>query len=157
VTFTSAAHELLKRLEGLRLDAYRDEGGRWTIGYGHVAGAREGLVWTEAQADAALDADLARVTGDVAHLVQRAPAYLSDAQFSALCIFTFNVGTSRFAGSTALRDVLSGHLDAVPAELMRWHYVHDASGVPVTSEGLLRRRMAEADLWNSGGRDADVA
>jgi hypothetical protein len=49
-----------------------------------------------------------------------------------------------------LRDVLSGHLDAVPAELMRWHFVHDASGVPVVSEGLLRRRMAEADLWNSG-------
>lgn len=31
--------ELIKRWEGLRLEAYQDTGGIWTIGYGHTSDA----------------------------------------------------------------------------------------------------------------------
>jgi lysozyme len=45
--------------EGLRLVAYRDSGGVWTIGWGHTGPeVCEGLVWTREQAVAALECDL---------------------------------------------------------------------------------------------------
>lgn len=47
----------LKRDEGLRLAAYKDTVGVWTIGYGH-AHVQPGTVWTEAQAEAALKQDV---------------------------------------------------------------------------------------------------
>lgn len=47
----------LKRDEGLRLTAYKDTVGVWTIGYGH-AHVQPGTVWTEAQAEAALKQDV---------------------------------------------------------------------------------------------------
>ncbi len=47
------------RDEELRLIAYRDSGGVWTIGWGHTGPeVHEGLVWTRAQAEAALKKDL---------------------------------------------------------------------------------------------------
>lgn len=47
----------LKRDEGLRLTAYKDTVGVWTIGYGH-AHVPPGTVWTEAQAEAVLKQDV---------------------------------------------------------------------------------------------------
>ena len=55
--------EDLKRDEGLRLRAYPDpETGAdpWTIGYGHTGReVHPGLVWTQIQAEAALNVDIA--------------------------------------------------------------------------------------------------
>lgn len=52
----------LKRDEGLCLRAYPDpvsHGDPWTIGYGHTGPeVHQGLLWTQAQADAALIADI---------------------------------------------------------------------------------------------------
>ena len=51
--------EQLKKDEGLRLKAYKDTVGVWTIGYGHTGPeVVPGLVWTEAQAEAALVDDV---------------------------------------------------------------------------------------------------
>lgn len=51
--------EQLKKDEGLRLKAYQDTVGVWTIGYGHTGPeVKPGLVWTEAQAEAALADDV---------------------------------------------------------------------------------------------------
>lgn len=155
MTFTAAARDLLKRLEGLRLTSYPDRGGKWTVGYGHTgADVHQGVVWTVAQAEAALDADLDRFCETVAHFTAKAPRPLTDAQYSALVLFAYNVGATAFIGSTVLRDVQAGLLDAVPAELRRWHFIHDASGVPVSDPVLVRRREAEIALWNSGAERA---
>jgi lysozyme len=52
----------LKRDEGLRLKAYPDPlsgGDPWTIGYGHTGPeVRQGVTWTQEQAEAALMADI---------------------------------------------------------------------------------------------------
>lgn len=37
----------LKEFEGLRLRAYRDSAGVWTIGYGHTRGVKAGQAITE--------------------------------------------------------------------------------------------------------------
>lgn len=47
----------LKRDEGCRFTAYQDTLGIWTVGYGH-AHVAPGTVWTQAQCDAALIADV---------------------------------------------------------------------------------------------------
>lgn len=145
--FTDAARSLLQRLEGCRLDAYQDEAGVWTIGYGHTENVHAGDRWTQEQCDAALDADLAPRIDRVRQLLGE--IQLSDNQFSALVIFAFNVGLIALLGSTALRDIRTEHLADVPADLMRWDKIHDKSGVLVVSPGLVARRTAEIALWNT--------
>ena len=59
----SAARELIKRFEGLRLRAYRDAVGIWTIGYGHTSRAgppkvTRGMKITRKQADEIFAADV---------------------------------------------------------------------------------------------------
>ncbi len=49
-TINDAGLNLIKSFEGLRLDAYRDVAGIWTIGYGHIRGVSEGMTITEEQA-----------------------------------------------------------------------------------------------------------
>lgn len=58
-TISPEAIMALKREEGVDLHAYQDQGGVWTIGYGHTGPeVHAGLVWTLAQAEAALLLDL---------------------------------------------------------------------------------------------------
>lgn len=154
--FTDAAKALLKRLEGCRLTAYRDDGGVWTIGYGATGtGIQNGTAWTQEQADARLDADLARFIAGVRK--ELGQTQLPPHRFSAFCIFAYNVGLPAFAGSTALRMAKQGHLEDVPAQLARWNKVKDASGVPMVNRGLVVRRQAEIDLWNSAPSPMGVA
>lgn len=50
----------LKRDEGLRLSAYKDTLGNWTIGYGHkLAMGFSQLLWTKEQAEITLEHDIA--------------------------------------------------------------------------------------------------
>src|SRR6185312_5241795 len=51
---------LTKSFEGLQLSAYPDQGGVWTVGYGHTGpDVHAGLTITRQQADMFLHADLA--------------------------------------------------------------------------------------------------
>lgn len=80
--------DLIKRFEGLRLDAYRCPAGVWTIGYGHTgAGVGEGVAITPEQADILLRADVLRFEDGV----RRLAGPCSQGQFDALVSFTFNL------------------------------------------------------------------
>ena len=84
----------LERDEGLRLTAYQDGGGVWTIGYGHTGPeVHAGLTWTQAKAEQQLAADIARV--EMA-LNARAPWWtkLNDARQAVLVDMAFNLGMS---------------------------------------------------------------
>lgn len=141
--------EGLKRIqqwEGLRLTAYKDGGGEWTVGYGHTSdakmGVRPGLTITKAVATELLVHDLAEAEDAVERLVK---VPLADNQFAALVSFVFNVGVSAFAKSTLLKKLNAGDYDAVPNQLARW--VHDNGK---REQGLVNRRAAEAGLWAKG-------
>src|SRR5690625_2307834 len=55
ITMSQEGLKVLKHFEGVRLKAYRDPVGVWTIGYGHTGPeVHEGLVWSHAQAEKAL-------------------------------------------------------------------------------------------------------
>ncbi len=46
------AVEFVAKWEVLRLKAYQDSAGVWTIGYGHIAGVKQGDTCTPTQAKA---------------------------------------------------------------------------------------------------------
>lgn len=140
---TDGIVDRIKRWEGLRLVAYRDSGGVWTIGYGHTgAHARAGATITQTQADSLLRQDLARFEQAVQSAVT---VPLTDSQFGALVSFAFNVGEAAFARSTLVAKLNGGDYNAVPEQLARW--VH-AGGKRL--QGLVNRRAAEAGLWAAG-------
>jgi lysozyme len=61
----ATACRLARRWEGLRLRAYKCPAGVWTIGYGHTGPeVVEGLEWTIPQAEAALQADMAKALAE---------------------------------------------------------------------------------------------
>lgn len=136
----AAGLALVKAQEGLRLEAYRDGGGVWTIGYGHTKGVKAGDTICSTRAEMLLDADLAEAETAVTDLV-RVP--LNDNQFAALVDFVFNEGPGAFAGSTMLKKLNEGGYGLVPACLKSWVFV---DGRVVA--GLVRRRAAEAALWS---------
>lgn len=80
----------LKRDEGLRLRAYRDTVGVWTVGYGHAHVAPD-TVWTLAQADAALETDVLKAE---VFLDRELPWWrtLSDLRQDVLVNQCFNMG-----------------------------------------------------------------
>lgn len=130
--------------ESCRLVAYPDPGSSdgtpWTIGWGHTGpDVHRGLVWTQDQADAAFRTDLKRFESGVGSLVK---VPLTQGQFDALVLFSFNVGLKALGGSTLLRLLNAGDYDAVPAQLARWNK-NDGQ----VMRGLTRRRAAEACLW----------
>ena len=132
---------LIKEVEGLRLKAYKCPGRVWTIGYGHTAGVRPGMVITEAQAEEYLMADLIAFEK---HLNGLGLA-LNQNQFDALVSFIYNVGTGNFSSSTLLRKVRANPLDnSIMDEFLRWVYSKGR-----VLPGLQRRRLAEMKLYFS--------
>ncbi|WP_254493835.1 lysozyme [Bartonella sp. B1099] len=138
---------LIKQWEGLRLNAYKDAIGVWTIGYGHTNSAgkpfvRKGMTITEKQAEELLCKDLRQFENAVERTVT---VSLTDEQFAALVSFCYNVGTTAFCNSTLLKKLNQGEYEAVPAELQKWT---KAGGKRL--QGLVHRRVAEAGLWAKG-------
>lgn len=145
-----AGIEKIKQWEGLKLSAYQDSGGVWTIGYGHTGNVRPNDQITADRAEALLVDDLAWAEKAVATGVT---VDLTDAQFAALVSFTFNVGAEAFRKSTLRKRLNAGEYDAVPSELAKWNKV-TVEGKKVVVPGLSNRRAAEAGLWVSGAHVA---
>lgn len=145
---------ITKQSEGCRLVAYPDpasprargtgaSGAPWTIGYGHTgAEVHEGLVWTQAQADAALLIDMAWAEKDVRSVVTFP---LTQDEFVAVCDFVFNCGAGNFNSSTLLRLLNAGDIDGAIAQFAVWN----KAGGKVLA-GLVKRRDAEAALFTLG-------
>lgn len=137
--YSQNGYEFTEKHEGLRLQAYRDTGGVWTIGYGHVNGVKEGDVITAQQADQFLHVDVADAVMSVNNNVK---IPLTQNQFDALVDFVFNVGTKQFEGSTLLKLLNSGDYAGAAVQFKRWNL---DNGKVVA--GLIARRKDEADLF----------
>jgi lysozyme len=139
-TINAAGLALVRNYEGLRLEAYQDTSGIWTIGYGHILGVKPGDSINAERAELLLEADLAESERAVTGLVK---VPLTDNQFSALASFVFNEGAGAFARSTLLRKLNEGGYSLVPACLKSWIF-DNGKMLP----GLAKRRAAEAALWS---------
>lgn len=135
---------LVMRFEGLRLSAYRDAGGIWTIGYGHTGkDVIQGLVWTQSQADEALEADLQSAYSELLQSVP-ATAQWSPGKQAAIVDFVYNLGIGRFRNSTLHSAVLLGAWESAKRQMSLW--VQDSGKI---LPGLVERRKAEIALIDS--------
>ncbi|MGE8302896.1 MAG: lysozyme [Pseudomonas kermanshahensis] len=130
---------LIKSFEGLRLQAYQDSVGVWTIGYGATRGVKAGMAITKEQAERMLLNDVQRFEPEVQRLVT---AQLNQNQWDALMSFTYNLGSANLESSTLRRLLNAGNYTAAADQFQRWN---KAGGQVLT--GLVRRRAAERDMF----------
>lgn len=135
--------QAIKTAEGLRLTAYLDTGGVWTIGYGHTgADVREGLTIPLSEAERLLTRDLRVAENYVNGLVK---VKLTQNQFDALVSFVYNVGGDAFKESTMLRLLNAGDYEGAANQFPRWN---KDNGKVVN--GLINRRREERELFLRG-------
>lgn len=137
----AAGIALIKEFEGLRLEAYKDAVGVWTIGYGSTGDhVKPGMDITEEQAEILLLGDLDRFERAVSVMAPVA----TDNQFAAMVSLAFNVGEGEggFKTSTLRRKHNEGDHEGAANEFARWN----KAGGKILG-GLTRRRAAEAALY----------
>lgn len=137
---------LIRTFEGCRLVAYRDIVGVWTIGYGSTGpDVREGLVWTQEQAEANLREHVAAFLLGV---YKRAPMlWLEPPERAAACgSLAYNIGLGAFNASTVKRKTNDGEWEAAARAFLLWN---KAGGRVV--RGLTVRRQKESAVYLSAG------
>jgi lysozyme len=136
---------LVKRYEGMRLEAYRCPASVLTIGYGHTGSdVREGMVITPGEAERLLMSDLARFETGVEAILGGAKT-TSD-QFSALVSFSFNLGLQTLLKSTLMKRHKAGLYRDAAGQFREWNKAR-VNGQLVPLAGLTARREAERKLY----------
>ena len=140
----AAGLDLIRRWEGLRLTAYQDSVGVWTIGYGHTAEAgppapKAGMKITETEADDILTRDLGQYERAVTKAVSIVP---SANQFAAMVSLCFNIGPTNFARSSVVRLLNIGQPREAADAFLLWN---KAGGKVL--KGLTARREDEKKLF----------
>jgi len=136
--------DLIKKFEGLRLNAYLDSVNVPTIGYGTTmypdgSKVKIGDTIVSAQAEEYLMEDIKRRSSAIGNLP------VNQNQFDAIICFAYNVGLGAFNKSTLRKKVIANANDPeIAAQFMRWN----KAGGKVLN-GLTKRRKAEADLYFS--------
>lgn len=138
--------EMIKSFEGCRLKAYKCQAGVWTIGYGHTQGVYQGQEITREEAERLFSSDIAKFEMGVRNLT--VGLGLSDIQIDALVSLALNIGLSAFKGSTLLKKIKANPNDreVISEEWKKWRLVDGR-----VSNGLVRRRAEEIDMYFSGG------
>lgn len=131
---------LIKKFEGLRLDAYWCPAGVLTIGYGHTgADVYEGQKITEEEAEALLLKDVENVEENIKKMIVKE---VTNNQFDALVSFAYNCGTVNLGRSTLLKYVNQSKYKEAAAEFDKWVYAGKKK-----LNGLVKRRAAERALF----------
>lgn len=140
---SAACFALIRKSEGLRLKAYQDCVGVWTIGYGHTGPdvSRDKKI-TMDEAEALLSTDATHACDSVLALTG---GNVSQGQLDALTDFVFNLGSRALQSSTLLRKHKAGNYAGAAAEFGKWVYAGR-----VVQAGLVKRRAAEAHLYVDG-------
>nr|DAH84996.1 MAG TPA: Lysozyme [Bacteriophage sp.] len=133
---SNAGLAIIKKYEGVRLSAYKDAVGVWTIGYGHTKGVRPGQRITQAQADAFLRQDCAVAERNVSKFDSK--YHWSQNQFDALVSFAFNIGSIDQLTANGTRTIQQIS-NKIPA--------YNKAGGRVL-KGLVRRRKEEKALFD---------
>lgn len=139
----------LKSWEGCKLSPYMDSASKLTIGVGHLLLPGETLEpITEARALQLLANDLRTAENIVTDLVDVA---LEQHQADALISLTFNAGSAPLSGHVG--QYINEHkFDQAADFMLNWDHVNGS----IVSEGLLRRRQAERNLFLNGVYDENT-
>lgn len=136
------AVDFIAQHEGVRLKAYQDSVGVWTIGYGSTTGVRAGLTITLDQAKLRLKTDLQQAAQRIEARIGDVVNDLTENQYAALLSLVFNVGAS--PGWTLWKRLKAKQFDQVPGEFIKFV---NAGGQKV--QGLVNRRTDEIKLWST--------
>lgn len=148
---SQAGIDLIKRFEGFRADRYRDPVGIWTIGYGTTEAVVKPLPMTvtQAQAEDLLRRSLQR---QYEPAINNLGVPLNQQQFDALASFVYNLGPGAVGPGWTMGQRLRAR-DYRGASAAFMLYVK-AGGQ--TLQGLVNRRRAERDLFDTPVKDASA-
>jgi lysozyme len=146
---SGAGYEVLHERESLRLKAYKDSVGVWTIGLGHTSAAGppkviNGMTITEDEAEEIFRRDAQTFRKEVIHLVT---VPLEQHQFDALASLVFNIGSSNFKKSTVLRKLNARDYAGATEAILMWNKPPE----------IKSRRRGEYYQFKDGRYEARVA
>jgi lysozyme len=143
--------DLIKQFEGFKDYVYTCVSGNQTIGYGHVidpklvALIKASPPMTREKAEQLLKEDVRKAENAINSSVK---VTLSQGQLDALVSLVYNWGAYNFKRSKGLRKLNAGDYSGAADE-----FFGKVKGVVIVdgkfSNGLLRRRQAELELWQS--------
>ncbi|VEH67254.1 lysozyme [Rodentibacter pneumotropicus] len=152
MTISLQGIQALKGHEALRLEAYDDGTGVWTIGYGHTGKVNgvpvgPGMTITEEQAEALLKERLVEFENAV-HSSVKVP--LTQNQYDALVSLAYNIGARNFKTSTLVKKLNKGDIEGAAEQFGVWR---KAGGKVM--QGLINRRNKEREMF-LGGQKVDA-
>jgi lysozyme len=142
----AAGVKLIENFEGIRLKAYQDWVGIWTIGCGMTRYPKTGkkVQSGETITQAECDSMFLELVKDFEEAVTEAiKVTLTQSQFNALVSLCYNIGTTGFSNSTLVKRInAKASSDLIRAAFLLWI---KAGGK--FSRTLTKRRNEEADLF----------
>ena len=145
MSVSEAGVDAIMQWEDCRVAVYRDIAGYPTPGCGHLVTDgthRVGQTLSKDQIRDLFVEDLAPTVSCVNRGIDSAKT--NQGQFDAFVSLTFNIGCTRFLGSTALKCHKRGDSACATQGISAWKY---AGGK--VSQGLINRRAAEVKLYES--------
>lgn len=113
--------------------------GLWTIGFGCTESVYEGLVWTRAQAEAALDTEIAQTEKEIKQYIK---VDLDQNQYDAVISLAYNLTGGLSKAQTLVKHINNKDWQKA-ADAFRLYSGAAKKKVP----GLVRRREAERKLF----------
>lgn len=137
------AVDFIKGFEQFRARAYKDQGGKLTIGYGHLIKPGEKIrKITRQKGETILKRDLAFAEKTVKNSVR---TKLTQGQYDALVSLVYNIGPAAFRGSELLKELNSGDYQGAAEQFRAWRFVGGKE-----SKGLAERRAKEKQMFRTG-------
>ena len=132
--------KLIKESEGCKLTSYKCPAGIWTVGYGQTCGIKQGMTWTQQQAD---DDLIKTALAVLDRAIKYSPilATVNMEKQAAIADFIYNLGVGNYSKSTLKKQVDAGNWLAASSEIKKWN---KAAGKEL--KGLTIRRGKEAHL-----------
>ncbi|MFR9677491.1 lysozyme [Acinetobacter sp. SEK570] len=136
--------DLITSFEDIKLNAYDDGVGVWTIGkgttvYPNGVKVKKGDVCTMEQAKVYFAHDLKRFENAVNSALT---VVVNQNQFDALVSLAYNIGEKAFKGSTLVELLNANKFTAAADQFLVWN-----KGGGKVMKGLVRRRAAERELF----------
>jgi len=141
--------KLLQTREGVRLKAYKDSVGVWTIGVGHTSAAGAPKVTstlriTEEECDEIFSRDIVQYENAVNDAVK---ITITQQEFDALVSLCFNIGQGGFKRSTVVRKLNAGDREGAAKAFLMWNKPKEIIG----------RRASEMLQFKAGAPKGEVA
>jgi len=140
------ALDTIQQFEGLKLKAYKDSVGIWTVGFGNIFNLdtgnpiKEGDEISLETAERWLKIEVDNLQAKMRKVIT---VPLNDNQWTALTSLAYNIGFGAFKRSTLLRLLNAGaSKEEVAKQFLRWN---KAGGKEI--KGLTNRRQTESNLY----------